>query len=472
MINTVLMAGISNDLERVMASSTSEPKSKEMYLSYFFCLNTDPELRSPISVLRSLIRMLAEANPRSLQRIIERYDHNTHSITRSTLEWYSLSELFKSILSDLCPAKVYIMIDALDECESELPKLFRLVLNKDPRFNHVKWIISSRDVPTVSKEVRPYERMVTTLELSISLMSSAVDTFIRLKVSKLAKRNDYDSQLREDVRKYLSDHAEATFLWVALACKEINDLLPIDKPLKKLQEIPNGLEPLYDRMIKQIGMYSKDVKENCQKILSTVSLAFRPLNLQELITIAVLPEQYSQTPKSIRYLIDHCGSFLTVRNDLVQFIHLSAKDHILNHPNGRLDVSNAFSIFPSGEMAEHRRIFTTSLQTMSRYLRRDMLNLKDPGIAIDDIPTVKSDALQRAKYACDYWTSHLSKIDNAQQHQLGFYDGGPVLDFLETHFLHWLEVLGITRTIHSAVISISNLISLTSKVISHIFKCN
>lgn len=460
------MAGICNDLEKAIESPTSkpEPESEDMYLSYFFCLSTDPNLRSPISVLRSLIRMLAEANPKSLQRIIELYEPNTRSISRSALEWYSLRELFKSILSDLYPARVYLMIDAVDECESDLPKLFRLILNKDRRFNHVKWIISSRDVPTISKEIRPYETLVTTLELSTSLMSSAVYTFIHHKVRRLAERNYYDPKLHEDVRKYLSDHAEDTFLWATLACQEIDDLLSIDEPLKKLKDIPNGLKSLYNRMLKQIGMYSTNVKKSCQKILSTLSLAFRPLNLQELITMAVLPEQYYQNFNFMRYLIDHCGSFLTVRNDIVQFIHLSAKDYIVNYPNGQPDVSNTFSIYPSGKMLEHRRIFTTSLQTMSRYLRRDMLNLKNPGILIDDISRVKSDALQRTKYPCEYWAYHLSQIDSTEHHQLGFYDGGAVFDFLKAHFLHWLEVLSIIGKIHNAVISVSRLLSLTKNV--------
>lgn len=409
--------------------------------------------------------MLAEENPTSLERIAKIYDNSTKSIMSSWLGWNPLCELFKGTLSDLGRARVYLMIDALDECESELQNLLRLVVNGTKHLKHVKWIVSSRDVPSVFKEVRTSIGAVTTLELSTSLMSSAVDAFITYKVSVLQKRNGYNHQLRDEVRKYLSDHAESTFLWVALACQEIYDLDPVDEPLEKLKEIPSGLGPLYDRMMKQIGTYSERNREYCQKILSTISLAFRPMNLQELMTTAGLPSQSIPSSRSMKDMVDKCGSFLVIRNSVVQFIHQSAKDYIVNQPDNQSpDSFYTFSIYPSGKMAEHCRIFTKSLQTMTESLHRDMLDLRDPGILVSKLDASNPKPLQHIKYACNYWVFHLSELDKPLQHRSGLKDGGLVHVFLETHILHWLEVMSLIEKVHVSLASISLLILLASKV--------
>ena len=144
-----------------------------------------------------------------------------------------------------------------------------------------------------------------------------------------------------------------------------------------------------------------------------------------------------------------CGSFLTIREDTIYFIHQSAKDY--------LDTSVDHSIFPSGRTEVHCGIVSRSLQNMSEKLRRNMYNLQDPGILIDQINSVDPDPLARIRYSCVYWIDHLCEIDSRLYDQVGLCDNGMIDVFLRKHFLYWLEILSLMRNMSNGVVMIRKL---------------
>lgn len=79
--------------------------------------------------------------------------------------------------------------------------------------------------------------------------------------------------------------------------------------------------------------------------------------------------------KSLQEIIGLCGSFLTLRESTVYFVHQSAKDYLLVRAYER--------IFPSGIGDAHSKIVSNSLQTMMKTLRRDMYRLKALGYPIE-----------------------------------------------------------------------------------------
>jgi hypothetical protein len=48
---------------------------------------------------------------------------------------------------------------------------------------------------------------------------------------------------------------------------------------------------------------------------------------------------------------------------------------------------------------------------MEKTLHKDMYNLKDPGILIDEVNSADSDPLAHIRYAGIYWIDHLWQID-------------------------------------------------------------
>ncbi|KAK0710849.1 WD40-repeat-containing domain protein [Lasiosphaeris hirsuta] len=75
---------------------------------------------------------------------------------------------------------------------------------------------------------------------------------------------------------------------------------------------------------------------------------------------------------------------------------------------------------------------------MDEELRENMCNLDIPG----DHPEISRETMGNflspsAQYSCQYWVYHLRERGGTAE------DGGPEHEFLQKHFLHWLEALGL-----------------------------
>ena len=347
------------------------------------------------------------------------------------------------MLHDSSLARDYLMVDALDECDSELSQLLDLIIhNTSEPASRVKWLVSRRSQSNIEMRLGPDKlRSKISLELNSGHISRAVNAFIDFKVSELA-RNRYTSQLHEEVRVYLHENAEDTFLWVALVCKELRNV-QVRKTLATLKMFPRGLHSLYERMMNQIWNLpdSKDV-EFCGRILSSVTLAYRPIYLRELVATAGLQEELGDL-QALNELVEQCGSFLTVREEVVHFVHQSAKDFF--------SIGKGSQIFPLGRAEEHHNIACRSLEVMSNTLRRDICGLQKPGALLEELNLINQDPLAHIRYACCYWVNHLSDAIDLSHNQIGLHDGGIVHIFFQKHFLHWLEALSLIGQISKGV---------------------
>ena len=152
---------------------------------------------------------------------------------------------------------------------------------------------------------------------------------------------------------------------------------------KILERFPPGLEPLYERMMEQI-QNGKDA-ELCIEILSMVTLASRPIYLRELVAITGLPEELSNDLQSLNDLVDRCGSFLTVQEEIIYFVHQSAKDYF--------KIGKGKHIFPLGLVDEHYKITRRSFQVMSDTLKRDICNIRMQDALISEMTNINREPL-------------------------------------------------------------------------------
>ena len=435
---TMLMIGL---IEELLEQLKARPESG--ILSYFFCQGTDFRLNNAVAILKGLIYQLADQHTALIRHLQKKYDSKGRQFSEDTNRLCFLWTILSDMLHDPSLARVYLMIDALDECDSELSQLLDLIAhNTSEPPSRVKWLVSSRSQSNIEIRLRPDKlRSKISLELNSCHISHAVNTFIDFKVSELAKTR-YTSQLQKEVTDYLHENAKDTFLWVALVCKELRDV-QARKTLSALQKFPPGLHPLYERMMNQIWCLedSEDI-EFCRRILCSVTLACRPVRLKELASTADLQGSPDDL-QSLNELVNLCGSFLTVREETVYFIHQSAKDYFSTPKGAR--------IFPSGQAEEHCKIAFRSLQVMSNTLKRDICGLQMPGALLDELNSVNLDPLAHIRYSCCYWVSHLRDASHLPHDQIGLCDGGKVHIFFQKHFLHWLEALSLMGNLSEGV---------------------
>ncbi|KAG4437290.1 hypothetical protein IFR05_007228 [Cadophora sp. M221] len=383
---TMLLCGIIDKLKETASAASA---SGTCLLSYFFCQATDDRINSATAVLRGLIYLLAEQQPALLKHVRKKFDTGKELFV-DTNAWFALSEIFINILQDPSLGSTYVIIDALDECKIGLQQLLPFIDKTSLVCPRVKWIISSRNWPSIEEQLRiSDQKFQLRLELNQDSISTAVSTYIEHKVGELAKRKKYNAELESSVREYLSLNADATFLWVALVLKELETIDRRDT-LTRIRAFPPGLGPLYEQMMAQI---SESNKANlCKRILSIVAVVKRPITLRELVSLddtlhkLDYPDNLSEDIEDLEQTVGQCGSFLTIRESTVYFVHQSAKDFLLQE-----NISQEIFRFEINET--NHAIFSRSLQLMSKALQRDIYRLRAPGITIDQVKQPDSDPL-------------------------------------------------------------------------------
>lgn len=119
-------------------------------------------------------------------------------------------------------SRVYLMVDALDECDSDKFRLLDLIANSSSRSSKVNWLVSSRNEPDIEERLRMANSLAAiSLESNSYYVSRPVDAFINSRIAKLAQLKGYREEMCGKIRSSLSAKADETFLWVALVCKEV-----------------------------------------------------------------------------------------------------------------------------------------------------------------------------------------------------------------------------------------------------------
>ncbi|KAK6703742.1 hypothetical protein SNK04_013677 [Fusarium graminearum] len=219
---TMLLIGIVDELERQLAQlkQADQSTSHATVLSYFFCQATDSNLNNATAVLRGLIFLLAAQRPLLASNLREKYEHSGPKLFEGENAFFTLSGILSGMLQDPSLNGAVLIIDALDECETNRHQLLDFITKP----SRVKWIVSSRNQPDIEEKLDNMEQKVRLhLELNKDSVSKAVETYIEYKVDQLAHVKKYDSEMRHAVKSHLISNADGTFLWVALVCQELAD---------------------------------------------------------------------------------------------------------------------------------------------------------------------------------------------------------------------------------------------------------
>ena len=420
-------------------------------LAYFFCQATDGRINNATAVLRGLIFMLLDQDPSLVSYMKREYDIAGKALFEDTNGWQALSEVFTNMLHDPRLQGVYLVVDALDECVAGLGQLLDLIAHT-PQSTSAKWLVSSRNWPQIEEQLCSVAQRLS-LELNAESVSAAVDNYIVFKVSQLRKQKGYRENIADEVRQYLLLNADGTFLWVALVCQELEKAKRWNA-LQKVKSFPAGLDALYDRMMRHIcgpdtaESWDADTAELCKQVLAFVATTYRPPSLAESTTFI---DEFCEVEdvQSLWDIINLCGSFLTVREDTIYFVHQSAKDFLIDKQSSIL--------FPHSQAALHSHIATTSIEAMSQTLKRDIYDLCDLGFYIGDITRPTPDPLAKIRYSCLYWVHHLLDSDIDLDTNDDMHDGGTIDKFLQDTCLYWIESLSLQGSLSEGIRAIERL---------------
>ncbi|KAL8889355.1 MAG: hypothetical protein Q9192_006031 [Flavoplaca navasiana] len=336
---TMLAIALVDDLTKHIRTTAEDTSSA---LVYFFCDNQDDRRANASLILRGILYQILYQQPELTCHLNKEYEKQRDQLFSSPNSIQTLWRVFHNVVRCSNFQKIYVIVDALDECDASSMETLLILLepyievqddsllhsdHKDSRCS-MRWLLTSRN------ELRISQLLTGSLNISLEEKSvhvnNAVFKFIDFKVKQLTKIKHYDDTLSALVGKTLREKAEGTFLWVALACRELSKPAVLSVNTEEvLLEMPAGITPLYSRIMDQV-LISSDERSAVyiKSILQSMVVALRPLSLPELAVAAGLPHQYHDKLHVLEEYVHQCGSMVTIRERQAHFVHLSAKTYL------------------------------------------------------------------------------------------------------------------------------------------------
>jgi len=310
-----------------------------MIFAYYFCDSKDDKRNTAIAIIRGLLLQLLRQRPLLFKHIQEDYDQMRD---RAFDNFDALWRILLKILADPNAGQIYLLIDALDECDkssrgfrqaflASLAELFST--QQGSGIMNVKLLITCRPESDILDELNDPRRLV---RIDSGKINADLWKYIHTRVNELSTKKKYPSKLKQDIQGTLSEKAGGTFLWVSLILKDISETTVISKVRTKLQSLPSSLSEVYSRILNKI---QEDDVGNARFILQWVVTARRPLTIDELAMARALgPEGWDKstipTADTLNELKDgfkFCEPlvYLDDVTQTINLVHQSAKDYLL-----------------------------------------------------------------------------------------------------------------------------------------------
>lgn len=363
-----------------------------------------------------------------------------------TIKDVAYSELWKLLLDSfkLLP-KVYCVVDALDELDSEKTNdfLLRLVDLGQTRPDAVKVLMTSRPLPQIQKVLNLPS--VLQVRLEDRQTNKDISLFIQHRLHEI---HHVSEAAKDTIRRAVEDRVHPSFLYARLV---LNDLLDdhkrnsvdIASAEDALLTLPSSMEDMYSQMLHDHSQVAAVPQERQMLILQLATHASRPLRLLEIATVLDFLDmvddgnKHGDTKNLTRM---SCGPLLEILEDeSVSIIHHSFTEFLTD--GGRKQDTGAFPVIDSTKTHELLALVCV------RYLLSGPLSsweirksLRSPGEATAPL-LQKSLQLQHPflAYALANWDHHVKYLKELNE---------PLMDVIKTFtgsgnhaFASWIDIV-------------------------------
>ncbi|KAI9148703.1 Vegetative incompatibility protein [Paramyrothecium foliicola] len=394
------MAGTGKStISRTIARSLSE--TNRLGASFFF-KRGEADRGNATKFMTTIARQLADKKPR-LAPILTSTIETDSAILGSAIRKQFEKLIFEPLSKITLPGPLVIIVDALDECEGD--DKIRTIIHLFARIQsqHIPWLkvfMTSRpDLPIrlgFAKAQGTYQDFILH-EIKSEIIEHDISIFLEHEFRSI--RDDYNLTVvetrlppdwpGESRIKALVDLAKPLFISAATACRFISEPTH-GHPDKLLEEIlaykgksaTSGLDatylPILNRQI--VGIQSErkreEVVQQIRKLIGIIITLESPLSSSAL-------EGFLDIPQAI--IVDQLKMLHSVlqvsmsSKDPIRLFHLSFRDFLVN-PETR----NKTPLWID-EMQMHQDVVVHCLRVMKEKLRRDICDLRKPGIARSDV---------------------------------------------------------------------------------------
>ncbi|KAL6834212.1 ankyrin repeat-containing domain protein [Trichoderma sp. SZMC 28015] len=382
-------------------------------MAYIYCTFKQPKSEHTTrSLLSSVLKQLAggrETFPATTRSLYEQHEaKQTHASQEELIaDLKAVIELYSS---------VFIIIDALDECDLNAMHGFIYDLFMLQKHCSVNIFATSRFIP----EITEWFTQVGSSFLEIRARASDIATYLDIEMKEsstsLIKSN---INLQEDIKREICEAADGMFLLAQLYLELLRDKINVKEIRQELQafrtdargrsedEKTKALTHAYDKAIERINEQSLQMKRLAMKVLLWVTFAKRALTTSEL--------QHALGTKQGMTTIDDedlsnlgdmgrvCVGLVTVdeKSGIIQLVHYTTQEYFENTQS---------RWFPEAD--------SVLLGACITYL--SFKDFESGFCTTDDEFEQREAQFPLCNYAASYWGDHASKNEQPGEEILEF----------------------------------------------------
>ncbi|KAI8630209.1 NACHT and WD domain protein [Xylariaceae sp. FL1651] len=394
---------------------------------YFYIRFGDRKKRTLSLLLRSIAYQIAQARPKFLYELMDLKEEAIDiENTDPRMIWYRIykSVLFKS--EETQP--LYWIIDGLDEAEDPRA-ILRLLPELSSSSVPIRVLIASRKSPDLTAAVMKMPQILHVRELCIEGYSEDLRNYVTQELT-MSGTQDF----KESITKRILKGAQNNFLWVRLAVEKLNTCHRLADVELALQQLPEGMEALYNRMALSIPSDPTD-RSLALRILQFVICSLR------ILTVTELSQAFGKDTAELldvhRSIVDLCGGFVVIDHDgNVSMVHQTAREYLLDPKGGHLHIEKGLA---------HGELFLSCMMCFKSVGLRTKLNRVSRPEFLD--------------YAACSWSSHL--ILSTTESDSSF---GVLKQFLTSQaVLTWIHYLALEGKLRVLVLASKHLSKYSSK---------
>ncbi|KAI9148367.1 26S proteasome non-ATPase regulatory subunit [Paramyrothecium foliicola] len=367
-------------------------------LAYIYFTYKDAELQTPVNIIASILQQLISQSPADAHSLVNLHAQHVGENTRP-----SVGEIV-SLLQDVFRrfSKVYVIVDALDECSDvddarPLPDLEKLL---DDAI-HIEVEASPTDIENYLGQ-----RLESTRSIQIHLAQ--------------------DSLLQETIVSVILEKVNGMFLMARLYLDTLVNKTTRRKIKSALETLPEGLDSIYEELMVRVKLQNpKDHAELAVRVLGWIFHTARPLTVTEIQTALAIEQGDSSLDEdgipNRDLLVSICAGMVMINNtgDTISLVHYTAQEYFQRSGKRLLDHAN-------------KDIAATCMT----YLQFDSFNYEISDLSSKDVffELLKDHPL--LGYAAQHWGDHLRQAGDKEANE-------QAIEILEdedkVHLICWLK---------------------------------
>ncbi|KAF3283914.1 hypothetical protein TWF970_001081 [Orbilia oligospora] len=384
-------------------------------LLYFYFDYKDVDKQSLEGMLRGLISQLYYRSRRSsgvLESFFASYHDGKDQPTCQSLRMTFLSMAEKT-------GEIWLVLDALDECNREKRKELMLWINEINACSeerNIHFLITSRSEADIESEVRKCITASWIISIGSELISEDINAYIKCRVTGDTEFSRWKSRVEQtEIEDVLTRKANGMFRWAKCQLDVLGNCLDPDSLHNALGSLPETLDETYARIIRNMpNIY----KKKAIRILQFLTYSPRPVEVVEIVdALAVDTDEKTYFDSSRRMpcpneVLHYCSGLVVISsqkpNPVLQLAHLSVREYLTSDRLGVVDLQisrGLQEVDAKTSMAKICIAYLLSLSSAYLLSLRSAYLLSLSSAFYDSPAKVESPPFPFFQYCANYWTT-------------------------------------------------------------------